>query len=141
MEVYSIDESFLDAAPVEPERRVDWGKDLRSTVSTWTGVPFNSFSELNKDAGGDIWFAFGEEQPTAMFAGIWCRQWTSVRKIKNGVEIIDVFGFLKTKPNAEAEAVHPKAMPVDDAGRMRDVDDGAIRAGEGASASAGRWIA
>ena len=39
IEVYSIDESFLDAAPIEPERRVDWGKDLRSTVSTWTGVP------------------------------------------------------------------------------------------------------
>ena len=38
-EVYSIDESFLDAMPIEPERRVDWRKDLRSTVSTWTGVP------------------------------------------------------------------------------------------------------
>lgn len=39
IEVYSIDESFLDATPIEPEKRVDWGKDLRSTVSTWTGVP------------------------------------------------------------------------------------------------------
>jgi len=39
IEVYSIDESFLDATPIEPEWRVDWGKDLRSTVSTWTGVP------------------------------------------------------------------------------------------------------
>lgn len=75
-------------------------------------VPFNSFSEFNKDVGGDIWFAFGDERPTAMFAGIWCPQWTSVRKIKNGVETIDVFGFLTTKPNAEVEAVHPKAMPV-----------------------------
>lgn len=75
-------------------------------------VPFNSFSEFNKDAGGDIWFAFGEERPTAMFAGIWCPQWTSVRKIKNGMETIDVFGFLTTKPNAEVEVIHPKAMPV-----------------------------
>lgn len=39
IEFYSIDESFLDATPIEPERRVDWGRDLRSTVSTWTGVP------------------------------------------------------------------------------------------------------
>ncbi len=39
IEVYSIDESFLDAGPIEPERRLDWGRDLRSTVSTWTGVP------------------------------------------------------------------------------------------------------
>jgi putative SOS response-associated peptidase YedK len=75
-------------------------------------VPFNSFSEFNKDAGGDIWFAFGQERPAAMFAGIWCPQWTSVRKIKNGMETIDVFGFLTTKPNAEVEAIHPKAMPV-----------------------------
>lgn len=75
-------------------------------------VPFNSLSEFNKDAGGDIWFAFGAERPTAMFAGIWCPQWTSVRKIKNGIETIDVFGFLTTKPNAEVEAIHPNAMPV-----------------------------
>jgi len=34
-----------------------------------------------------------------------------VRKIKDGIETIDVFGFLTTKPNAEVEAVHPKAMP------------------------------
>lgn len=39
IEVYSIDESFLDATPIEPERRVDWGRDLRSTVTAWTGVP------------------------------------------------------------------------------------------------------
>lgn len=39
IEIYSIDESFLDTGLVEPERRADWGKDLRSTVSTWTGVP------------------------------------------------------------------------------------------------------
>lgn len=74
-------------------------------------VPFTSFSEFNKDAGGDIWFAFGEERPTAFFAGIWVPKWTSVRKIKTGVETIDVFGFLTTKPNAEVFAVHEKAMP------------------------------
>lgn len=39
IDVYSIDENFLDADPIEPERRLDWGRDLRSTVSTWTGVP------------------------------------------------------------------------------------------------------
>lgn len=39
IEVYSIDESFLDATPIEPDRRLDWGRDLRSTVSAWTGVP------------------------------------------------------------------------------------------------------
>ncbi|MDU0342070.1 Y-family DNA polymerase [Bosea rubneri] len=39
IEVYSIDESFLDFTPVAPERREELGRDLRSTVSAWTGVP------------------------------------------------------------------------------------------------------
>lgn len=39
IEVYSIDESFLDMTPVAPGRREEMGRDLRSTVSTWTGVP------------------------------------------------------------------------------------------------------
>lgn len=39
IEVYSIDESFLDMTPVAPEHREELGRDLRATVSTWTGVP------------------------------------------------------------------------------------------------------
>ncbi len=39
IEVYSIDESFLDMTPVAPEQREEMGRDLRSTVSAWTGVP------------------------------------------------------------------------------------------------------
>lgn len=39
IEIYSIDESFLDLTPVAPEQREELGRDLRSTVSTWTGVP------------------------------------------------------------------------------------------------------
>ncbi|CAN7338742.1 SOS response-associated peptidase family protein [Bosea sp. LjRoot90] len=75
-------------------------------------VPFNSFSEFNRDAGGDIWFAFGEDRPTAFFAGIWCPQWKSVRKVKKGEEMADLFAFLTTDPNGEVAPIHPKAMPV-----------------------------
>jgi putative SOS response-associated peptidase YedK len=32
-------------------------------------VPFTSFSEFNKEAGGDIWFAFNESRPLNLFAG------------------------------------------------------------------------
>jgi len=39
IEIYSIDESFLDMTPVPPEQREELGRDLRSTVSTWTGIP------------------------------------------------------------------------------------------------------
>ena len=75
-------------------------------------VPFTSFSEFNKDAGGDIWFAFGEERPTAFFAGVWTPQWRSVRKVKEGEVTADLYAFLTTDPNAEVKAIHPKAMPV-----------------------------
>jgi len=39
IETYSIDESFLDMTPVPPDQREELGRDLRSTVSTWTGIP------------------------------------------------------------------------------------------------------
>lgn len=39
VEVYSIDESFLDWSDVEPARRVEMAKDMRSTVLMWTGIP------------------------------------------------------------------------------------------------------
>ncbi len=75
-------------------------------------VPFSSFSEFNREAGGDIWFAFGEDRPLAFFAGIWTPQWTSVRKLKEGEVSADLYAFLTTTPNAEVGAIHPKAMPV-----------------------------
>ena len=45
-------------------------------------------------------------------SGIHVRAHTSVRKIKTGMETIDVFAFLTTALNAEVGEVHPKAMPV-----------------------------
>lgn len=39
VEVYSIDESFLDLTAVRPQDRVPLGRDLRSTVLRWTGIP------------------------------------------------------------------------------------------------------
>jgi putative SOS response-associated peptidase YedK len=77
-------------------------------------VPFTSFSENELIPGGSrqpIWFAFDEERPLAVFAGIWTR-WTSIRKIKEGEVTADLFGFLTTDANAEVAAVHPQAMPV-----------------------------
>ena len=74
-------------------------------------VPFTSFSEFNREAGGDIWFALDESRPLAFFAGIWT-SWTSVRKVREGVVTADLYGFLTTTPNTEVGTVHPKAMPV-----------------------------
>lgn len=58
------------------------------------------------------WFAFGEDQPLAFFAGIWVGGWTSIRKVKEGQITADLFAFLTSEPNAEVGAIHPKAMPV-----------------------------
>lgn len=95
--------------------------NIRNTKSKhwtrWLGpqnrcvVPFTSFSEFNKAAGGDVWFALDETRPLAFFAGIWTN-WNSVRKVKEGETTNDLFGFLTTEPNAEVGAIHPKAMPV-----------------------------
>jgi len=74
-------------------------------------VPFTSFSEFNKAAGGNIWFAFDQSRPLAFFAGIWTN-WTCVRKVKEGETTNDLFGFLTTEPNNVVGAIHPKAMPV-----------------------------
>jgi putative SOS response-associated peptidase YedK len=95
--------------------------NIRNTASPhwkrWLGVdnrclvPFTSFSEFNKAAGGDIWFALDDERPLAFFGGLWT-PWTSVRKVKEGETTNELYGFLTTTPNAEVGAVHPQAMPV-----------------------------
>lgn len=39
VEIYSIDESFLDMTDIRPADRATFGRDLRSTVQQWTGIP------------------------------------------------------------------------------------------------------
>src|ERR1700736_3467847 len=95
--------------------------NIRNTTSKhwkrWLGVenrcvvPFTSFSEFNKERGGDVWFALDESRPLAVFAGLWTN-WTSVRKVREGETTNDLFGFLTTEPNDVVGPVHPKAMPV-----------------------------
>jgi len=43
---------------------------------------------------------------------VYTPSWTGVRKIKTGVETIDLFAFLTTEPSEPVKSVHPKAMPV-----------------------------
>lgn len=104
-------------------RKVDPGvTNVRNTKSPhwrrWLGpenrclVPLTAFSEFNKAAGGDIWFAFGEDRPLTCFAGIRTEGWASTRKVKDGVTTDDLYAFLTTEPNREVGEVHPKAMPV-----------------------------
>jgi putative SOS response-associated peptidase YedK len=80
-------------------------------------VPFTSFSEfdntvVNGKKNADTWFAFDETRPLAFFAGIWVKDWTSVRKVRTGIETTDLFGFLTCEPNDVVGSIHMKAMPV-----------------------------
>lgn len=110
---------FKELLANEPDRGVT---NVRNTDSKhwkrWLGVenrcvvPFTSFSEFNKNGGGDIWFAMNENRPLAFFAGIWLADWTGVRKVKDGRTTADLYAFLTTEPNEEIGAIHPKAMPV-----------------------------
>jgi putative SOS response-associated peptidase YedK len=109
---------FKHLLRMEPDSGITNIRNVKSKHWTrWLGVehrclvPFTSFSEFNKAAGGNIWFAFDETRPLAFFAGIWTN-WTSVRKVKEGETRNTLFGFLTTEPNAEVGSVHPKAMPV-----------------------------
>ena len=74
-------------------------------------VPLTSFAEPLGKRRGNQWFASAEDKPM-FFAGIEVRGWKSVRKVKDGETIDDLFAFLTCPPNAEVKAVHPKAMPV-----------------------------
>ncbi len=74
-------------------------------------VPLTSFSEPLGKGRGFQWFAPANDSPI-FFAGIETREWTSVRKVKDGETTDDLFAFLTSPPKAEVGAIHPKAMPV-----------------------------
>jgi putative SOS response-associated peptidase YedK len=99
--------------------------NVRNTASShwkrWLGVenrclvPFTSFCEpetLPDGKKSTAWFALGDERPLAFFAGIYVKDWKSVRKVKEGETTNNLFAFLTTDPNKEVKAIHPKAMPV-----------------------------
>lgn len=118
LEAKGLTVDFKELLRMEPDTGTTNIRNITSKHwQRWLGVesrclvPFTSFSEFNRDAGGDIWFALSEERPLGFFAGIWAK-WTSVRKVREGETTNDLFGFLTTEPNAEVGAVHPKAMPV-----------------------------
>ena len=77
-------------------------------------VPFTSVSKSDTRPDGSkepVWFALDDKRPLAFFAGIWTR-WSSVRKLKEGETMNDLFGFLTTDANGVVRPIHPKAMPV-----------------------------
>ncbi len=109
---------FQELLRMEPDKGTT---NVRNTNSKhwkrWLGpenrvlVPFTSFSEFDGAAKENVWFAADDNRPLLCFAGIWTN-WSSVRKIKEGMVTIDVYGFLTTDANDIVKPIHPKAMPV-----------------------------
>jgi len=81
-------------------------------------LPVTTFAEPDpaaQEPGGNVpnaWFARDEQKSLMFFAGIHVPQWTSVRKVKDGLTTDDIYGFLTTDPNALVKPIHEKAMPV-----------------------------
>ncbi|MDO5658273.1 MAG: SOS response-associated peptidase family protein [Paracoccus sp. (in: a-proteobacteria)] len=75
-------------------------------------VPVTEFAEPLGAGRGNQWFAAAKPGTPMFFAGIETRGWASVRKVKDGETVDDLFAFLTCPPNREVVAVHPKAMPV-----------------------------
>ena len=115
---------FAELLKMEPDGGTT---NIRNTTSKhwtrWLGVenrcvvPVTSFAEPDPANRGEkgtpnAWFSRDEGRPLMFFAGCWVADWTSVRKIKEGVVTADLFAFLTTEPNAIVGPVHPKAMPV-----------------------------
>ena len=124
------DVDFDQLLKMEPDsgttnvRNIFNGSRWNGHWNRWMGVenrcvvPFTSFSEYDNSFGpdgkklGDTWFAFDKSRPLAFFAGIWVKDWTSVRKVRTGIETTDLFGFLTCEPNDVVGSIHMKAMPV-----------------------------
>ncbi|GAB1379970.1 SOS response-associated peptidase [Pararhodobacter aggregans] len=75
-------------------------------------VPVERFAEPRPGRGaGNAWYRLTVAAP-AFFAGLWVPEWRSIRKLKEGETVDDLFGFLTCPPNEVVARVHPKAMPV-----------------------------
>lgn len=77
-------------------------------------VPATSFCEPDQASGSkeNTWFALDDSRPLFFFAGIWTPHWRSVRKVKDGETVDDLYALLTTDANTEVKAIHPKAMPI-----------------------------
>jgi putative SOS response-associated peptidase YedK len=53
-----------------------------------------------------------ETRPLLAFAGMFVAGWRSVRKVKEGETINNLYAVLTCEPNAVVGGIHPKAMPV-----------------------------
>lgn len=118
-------EEFLELIRVEPDRGTH---NVRNTASPhwqrWLApefrvvVPFTSFAEFDNSVGpdgkrkGNTWFAHDLDRPLGFFAGIMAPQWSSVRKVGEGMITTDLFAFLTTDASSDVAPANPDSMPV-----------------------------
>ena len=148
--------------PSPPERikgKADYGQtNIRNpTYAHWLPylgverrcvVPATSFAEPSptpndKDPETGVqknfWFALDESRPPFFFAGLWT-PWHGVRKVKDGPQDHELYGFFTTHPNGVVKPISRKgdAGDPDQARGDRHLAAGAMDRGEGAAAAAAR---
>lgn len=83
-------------------------------------VPATSFAEPSPTPGDkdpetgvqrNYWFATAPDRALFAFAGLWTF-WRGVRKVRDGEQDFELFGFFTTSPNGIVRPIHEKAMPV-----------------------------
>jgi putative SOS response-associated peptidase YedK len=83
-------------------------------------VPATSFAEPSPTPGDkdpatgiqrNFWFALDESCPPFFFAGLWTK-WHGVRRVRDGAQDLELYGFFTTNPNGVVKPIHKQAMPV-----------------------------
>jgi hypothetical protein len=124
--------------------------NIRNTSSPhwkrWFGVqnrcvvPFTPFAEpdpSSKVEGGrtpNAWFASTGDDPLMFFAGLWAKDWTSVRKVKDGLVSIDLFAFLTTERYSCTDPSESDGRDTDDEERGRDLARSIVGGSQGIAA-------
>jgi DNA polymerase V len=121
VEIYSIDESFLNLSDVAPALRVELARDLRATARAWTGIPTcvgigptktlaklaNHIAKTVPDLGGVC-----DLTDPAAYAHWLCR-----------IDVAEVWGI------GRASLAKLEAMGVESVADLRDLDPRPVREG------------
>jgi DNA polymerase V len=119
VEVYSIDESFLDLSHVAEEERVTYAKNMRETVLKWTGIPtcvgIGPTKTLAKVANKAA-------KKQAAYGGV-CDLTDRIERdlCLDGFDVDDIWGV------GAASAAKLRGMGIDTAGKLRDADPKRVR--------------
>lgn len=120
MEIYSIDEAFLDLGTMEHAAREKYGRQIRQTVERWTGIPVS--------------VGIGPTKTLAKLANHWAKHAYPDQGVFDIGGCGDIDALLENTPVEEIWGIGPRygkllnRIGVHTARRFRDLPDSWIRA-------------